>query len=89
MRLIDADKLPFEEVWTWEHGTFQPTTGEIVDGKAIREAPTVEAIPVEWIVNKWAKKFWKVINGKKYYTGDGYDTVWDMIEDWEKENGTI
>lgn len=45
------------------------------------------AIPIEWIVNKWAKKFWKVINGKKYYTGDGYDTVWDMIEDWEKENG--
>lgn len=54
---------------------------------AVEEQPTVEAIPKEWIVNKWAEKFWKVINGKKYYTGDGYDTVWDMIEDWEKENG--
>lgn len=88
MRLIDADKLPFEEVWTWEHGTFQPTTGEIVDGKAIREAPTVEAIPVERIV-KWSQKFYKVIDGKRYYNGEGYDSVWELLEDWKKENGTI
>lgn len=86
MRLIDADKLPFEEIWTWEYGTFQPTTGTIVDGKAIIEAPTVKAIPVEWI-EKWSEKFYKVINDKKYYTGDGYDTIWDLLEDWRKENG--
>ena len=43
------------------------------------------AIPIEWI-EKWAEKFYKVINGKRYYMGDGYDTVWDMLEDWEKEN---
>ena len=45
----------------------------------------VEAIPIEWI-EKWAEKFYKEINGKRYYMGDGYDTVWDMLEDWEKEN---
>lgn len=43
------------------------------------------AIPIEWI-EKWGQQFYKVINGKKYYTGDGYDTVWDLLEDWEKEN---
>ena len=44
-----------------------------------------KAIPIEWI-NKWSEKFYKVINGTRYYMGDGYDTVWDMLEDWEKEN---
>lgn len=45
----------------------------------------VDAIPIDW-VKCWADKFFKDINGKKFYTGDGYDTVWDMLEDWEKEN---
>ena len=52
----------------------------------IEDMPTVDAIPIEWIF-KWSKSFWKEINGVKYYTGEGYDTVWDMIEAWEKENG--
>lgn len=45
----------------------------------------IDAIPIDWIYN-WAEKFYKVINGKRYYMGDGYDTVWDMLEDWKKEN---
>ena len=45
-------------------------------------------IPIEWI-NKWLSKFVKVINGVSFYTGDGYDSVADMLEDWEKENGTV
>ena len=45
----------------------------------------VNAIPIEWIEN-WLQKFYKVINGKRYYMGDGYDTVSDMLEDWKKEN---
>ena len=52
----------------------------------IEDMPTVEAIPIKWI-EKWAEKFYKVINRTKYYMGDGYDSVWDMLEDWEKENG--
>ena len=52
----------------------------------ILNQPEIEAIPIEWI-NKWAEKFYKVINGRRHYMGDGYDTVWDMLEDWEKENG--
>lgn len=53
--------------------------------RQIREAEEVKAIPIEWIKN-WGDKFYKVINGRRYYMGDGYDTVWDMLEDWEKEN---
>lgn len=46
------------------------------------------AIPLEWI-EKWAEKFYKEINGTRFYMGDGYDTVWDMLEDWEKENADL
>ena len=45
----------------------------------------VDAIPVEWIKD-WLQQFYKVINGTRYYMGDGYDTVSDMLEDWVKEN---
>ena len=43
------------------------------------------SISIEYI-KKWADKFYKVVNGTRYYLGDGYDTVWDLLEDWEKEN---
>lgn len=52
---------------------------------ALEYEPTVEAIPIDWIT-KWAEKFYTVINGKRYYMGDGYDTIWDLLEDWEREN---
>lgn len=71
MRLIDADKIH------WEY--------KCISKEEIDDEPTVKAIPVEFI-EKWVEKFYKVINGKKYYNGDGYDTVWDLLEDWEKEN---
>lgn len=84
MRLIDADKLPFEEVWSWESGTFQPTTGEIVDGKAIREAPTVQAIPIEWF--EWLLD----TMGDGMYNLRAVIKDWERYkENWEKENGTI
>lgn len=57
-------------------------TYEVIDRieKIVNEwvdnAPTVEAIPIDWIEK----------NGKRYYMGEGYDTIWDCLEDWEKEN---
>lgn len=45
-------------------------------------------IPIKWI-EEWLNKFVKEINGVKFYTGDGYDSVRDMLDDWEKENGTL
>lgn len=46
------------------------------------------SIPKEWI-EKWANKFFKIIHGRRFYTGDGYDSVWDMLDDWDEENGNI
>lgn len=45
------------------------------------------SISIDWI-EKWAEKFYKVIDGKRYYMGFGYDTVWYMLDDWKKENET-
>lgn len=67
MKVIDADNLmkefaefvkesnnsDFEDVPTWNDAV-----------SLLGSAQAVEAIPIEWIVNKWTKKFWKVINGK-------------------------
>lgn len=100
MRLIDADKLPFEEIWSWEYGTFQPTTREIVDGKAIREAPTVKAITIEWLHSIMEKQLIFAMKSEM----EGTTTVQDgvihcvsgalacqvlanVIRLWEKENG--
>lgn len=64
--------------------------GEIRYGKLVTDLfddiTTVEAIPKKWI-NEWLSKFYKEINGVLFYTGDGYDSVEDMLKDWEKENG--
>lgn len=85
MRLIDADKYceflntyPLEKAqnnfMTFYRNALQKTF-----------ECEVKAIPIDWIT-KWAEKFYKVINGKRYYMGDGYDTIWDLLEDWEREN---
>ena len=76
MRLIDADKLRHELIMGHD----------LVGAKYTDMADTVEAIPIEWIIN-WTNKFFTDINGRKYYSGEGYDSVWDMLADWEKENG--
>lgn len=80
MKLIDADKLKVEVVHSGNIVCLPHFSLEQIDN-----APTVKAIPIEWI-EKWADKFFKVIKGKRFYTGDGYDTVWDMLEDWEQEH---
>lgn len=88
MRLIDADALPevdsIERI-EGDRGVFVTTW---IPAEAIWKAPTVEAIPIEWM-NKWLSKFYKEINGRTYYMGDGYDSVQDMLDDWEKENDQL
>lgn len=67
MRLIDADKLPISfdghTVSVWKND--------------IDNAPTIEAIPIEWL--------------KK--CGDSYilccTIVDDIIEEWREENGKV
>lgn len=69
MRLIDADKLRVN---------CYCIDKICVDARTIEIAPTVEAIPIEWI-KKWVEKCnW-------HYT-DLPRIIETMLEDWEKEN---
>ena len=81
MRLIDIDKLHYIRKWFEDSGKSEV----VVFAKEIDKAPTVKAIPVEWI-EKWSRQFYDK-NGR--YNGEGYDSVWDLLEDWEKENANI
>lgn len=93
MRLIDADKLEsdmyhnaFEintDLQKWDSGCWirYKMFENVID-----EQPTAKAISIKWI-NEWLSKFYKEINGVLFYTGDGYDSVEDMLKDWEEENG--
>jgi len=75
MRLIDADKLPATCTVSVANGNIE-TTGWI-SAERINEAPTVEAIPVEWIYE----------NAGKYFSGLEVLHLYKMIEDWENSNG--
>lgn len=74
-RLIDADKLRINCVCV---------NGICIDGRTIENAPTVKAIPIEWI--------WKWYDEETHRLGDGWThvehpySIKRMIEDWEREN---
>ena len=78
MRLIDADKIEFVLPRTLTEE--EKNTYNLVIGKAFDNAPTVEAIPIEFI-EKYLEK-WK--------HAETYDIVhswWLIIKrDWEKEH---
>lgn len=67
MRLVDADKL-LEPGYT--NMFDEPIRFDMVSRYAIESAPTVKAIPIEWIKKHYG---WLTMAGK-------------MIEDWVKEN---
>lgn len=89
MKLIDRDKFINDMFDFYIENRWNPRDihFSLLDVRSNIDSPQfeVKAIPVEWIEN-WGKKFYKVINGKNYYVGDGYDTAWDLLEDWEKDN---
>ena len=64
-RLIDADKLP--NIYTATHQ-------EMI--MSFEEAPTVDAIPVEWI-EQYGKANW-------YDFGTQYNAITKMLEEWER-----
>ena len=69
MRLIDADKLRINCVCV---------DRICVDGRTIEIAPTVNAIPIEWIL-KWACEFIDP-------NSEGYKMAMELVHDWRKEN---
>ena len=88
MRLIDADKLP--EVNTIERidGDREVFVSSWIPATAIWKAPTVEAIPIEWVKKYLAKLI--VVQDDLDYPNQlligrviGIEI---MLEEWEKEN---
>ena len=82
MRLIDADKLIKDIKQLWDYKTVDDITATTVLKQTItdiKNAPTVNAIPIEWI-EEWFSQF---------YGEQGLE--WNrckrfMLADWEKEN---
>ena len=86
MRLIDADALKIALYYDVSKGTYC----EFMDGsevsytdkeilKLIDEQPTIDAIPIEWILN----------NERMPKEGKGRKAIMDMLEDWRKEHDQI
>lgn len=75
-RLIDADRL-LQETWKVETKDMFHITEmvEVVSAIDIKEAPTVEAIPIEWLEKAMGNG---VFRDAIYYLIEGYR--------WEKEN---
>lgn len=79
MRLIDADKIIQKTYGVVIEDMFHmDETVDVISRKDIDNAPTVEAITVEWI-NDWLNTG----RNAKYFI-----TIMKMLEDWEKENET-
>lgn len=75
MRLIDADALRRTHKVAF-NGNIEEFANEWVSALAINNAPTIEAIPIEWIKEFIAKKGW----ARHYLTEE-------IINAWEAENG--
>ena len=85
MRLIDAEvfaeisknRVPEIIEDTWDEGYIDCL-------KVVDETPTVEAIPIDWLVAK-AKEM-VLTQGTKFYSILDLPIVYDLIEEWKKEN---
>ena len=75
MRLIDADTLNYVRVRIYHDDGTIGGYNAVVPSSEIKNAPTVEAIPIEWI-----KKY---TEENRLYQSDDFDLyICDMIADW-------
>lgn len=96
MRLIDADKLETSAVLGVKLQHADSNYYYFYEEETITNAPTVKAIPIEWILNYRKNNQGEIT----YYTIDAIDhmlcewckrnniDMWNMIDSWEKENET-
>lgn len=78
MRLIDADKLPATCNVVIVNGKLDLSGW--ISAKRIEEAPTVKAIPIEWI-EQFMNRF-----RLDMVISDEYALLHFMLTEWEKEN---
>ena len=80
MRLIDADKLKTTAVLGMQLQYVDCTYYYFYEEDIIANAPTVEAIPVDWIEKKCRELY------EHLYLDESLG-VQMLLRDWEKENG--
>ena len=89
MRLIDADEIIKETYGVVIEDMFHMhETVEVVSTIDIENAPTVQAIPIEWLMKKadeWATKD-ITYDGKPFTAQQVGLAIASMVIDWEKEN---
>lgn len=96
MRLIDADALKTTRSVAVDNteGKVQLFTERLYRQETIDNAPTVEAIPIEWLKKKaqeFAKRYWnKKDDHKKLMLpmSDCPIVIEQMIKEWRVENAT-
>ena len=80
MRLIDADELK-----SWLNGFVETDNISPTYMRSLIDTqPTVEAFPVEWILNKYREKWEKAEMGRRDF--QFCEVIDELLEDWEKEN---
>ena len=83
MRLIDKDRLLKGSNHYWlEMENFGDI--ESIDVRFVEMAEEVKAIPIDWLVAKAKEKV--LAQGKKFYSILDLPIVYDLIEEWKKEN---
>lgn len=91
-RLIDADKLRLSAIEITHNSefAFDNCFPYWQFSKAIREAPTVEAITIEWLERKTKEMMivWKTADRLEdsWKAGDIMDAIELITDLWEKEN---
>ena len=86
MRLIDADKLETTAVLGVQLQHADSRYYYFYEEETIEKAPTVKAIPIDWLVTK-AKEM-VLTQGTKFYSILDLPIVYDLIREWRKENET-
>ena len=85
-RLIDADALATaiyewmpKDQETWMESDIPPIENLVVSiMMTIEEQPTIEAIPIEWIIRE-----------RNEHKNDGFAWIFEaVLEDWRKEHDT-
>lgn len=91
MRLVDLDNKDLESYL--ETGTEEFARGVRFVWDALKEQPTVDAIPVEWLKKYFNHRmrngkiwYYDVKEDKLYQAWKVDDIIDDCCRDWEKEN---
>lgn len=83
MRLIDADVLMDLLKKGWKTTSRDTFTHHTIDRTDVEGTPTVDAIPVEWLL-EWERKYNESL--PPFFRGE--TVIKDVIRDWRMEHET-